>query len=592
MLIQPIVENAIIHGLREKAKGGIINITIKEQNCFISISVKDNGVGMDDEKINVLLSEVKSKSTGLGFLLSKHFSKSIEVVDEVSNGRDAVDKALLLKPHIILMDIHMPIMEGLEACTIIKKKCEETEFIILTAFNYFDYAKQAIHIGVSDYLLKPFSNDEFVNSLNKVINKINSKNLMANKSNELKESYKKISPYLEKQMIENIAYGVTLTDNQFNEYRNIFGIDSVKFCCIIFNLNEKKIFSRNSIVLIKNKLNVLFPKIIGGLCLNDIILFVFDESVGSKILSRWFENLINELRSDFKLQYDVTLSIGVSAINEGLNQLYLSYKDAKRCSENTENKNYGWEDKTIEKNETNKNIETNNNIDTNNNSETNRNINTNNNIDEVNHILSGKLIKEDLNGAIIELDTILSNLLSRDGSPDLLIVKKILLVMFNSVIEDINKFTSKDFKSFSKDKILKELVDLREISDLKNCVNLILKKLITYISNYKRSKNIDVVEKVKNYIENNYMNDISLDNLALYVSMSSFYLSRIFSKVYGTNIKEYIIKIRMEKAKSMLIEGNKYVKQIAFEVGYVDQNYFSKSFKKYTNISPKEYCNL
>ena len=148
----------------------------------------------------------------LRFLLDKYFSESIEVVDEVNNGRDAVDKALLLKPHIILMDIHMPIMDGLEACSLIKNNYKETEFIILTAFNYFDYAKKAIHIGVSDYLLKPFSNDEFVSSLNKVINKINSKNSMVNKNNELKETYKKISPYVEKQMVANIAYGVTLTD--------------------------------------------------------------------------------------------------------------------------------------------------------------------------------------------------------------------------------------------------------------------------------------------------------------------------------------------------------------------------------------------
>ena len=84
---------------------------------------------------------------------------------------------------------------------------------------------------------------------------------------------------------------------------------------------------------------------------------------------------------------------------------------------------------------------------------------------------------------------------------------------------------------------------------------MILKNLINYISSYKRSKNIDVVKKVKGYIENNYMNDVSLDNLAQYVSMSSFYLSRIFSK--ADSIKEYIIKIRMEKAKSMLIEGGK-----------------------------------
>jgi len=504
----------------------------------------------------------------LRFLLGKYFSKSIEIVDEVSNGRDAVDKARELKPHIILMDIHMPIMEGLEACSLIKKNNEETEFIILTAFNYFDYAKQAIHIGVSDYLLKPFSNEGFVSSLHKVISKINSKNSIVNKNNELKENYRKISPYVEKQMVENVAYGVTLTDDQFNEYRDIFRIESVKFCCIVFTLIENELFCENSTVLIKNKLNTLFPIIVGSLCLNDIILFVFDEEVGSKVLSRGFEDLLNSLKDDFKLSDDVTLSIGASAISEGLNQLYPSYKEAKRCSESTDNIDLRLNGKSL------------------------KNIGSNNNVNRPNHILSGKIIKEDLNGSIIELDTILSDILSRDGSPNLLIVKETLLVMLDGVIEDINEFIGKDFKGFSKDKILEELINLRKISDLKNCSSLILKNLITYISSYKRSKNIDVVEKVKDYIDNNYMNGVSLDNLAQYVSMSSFYLSRIFSKVEGTNIKEYIIKIRMEKAKSMLIEGTKTVKQISWEVGYVDQNYFSKAFKKYTNISPKEYYNL
>jgi len=497
--------------------------------------------------------------------LDKYFSDCIEVVDEVNNGRDAVDKALLLKPHIILMDIHMPIMDGLDAASLIKKNYKEAEFIILTAFNYFDYAKKAIHIGVSDYLLKPFSNDEFISSLKKVINKINSKNLMINKNNELKETYKKISPYVEKQMVANIAYGVTLTEEQFNEYRNILNIDSVMFCCITFNLKDKKIFDENSIVVIKNKLSILFPKIVGGLCLNHIILFVFDETVGSKIVSRAFENLLDSLRQDFKLDYDANLSIGASATNEGLNQLYLCYKEAKRVCESIEINN------SLSKSDLTRN---------------------NSNINEVNHILSGKIINEDLTGAIIELDGILSNLISKNESPDLTIVKNMVLVILDSIIEDIIEFVGKDFKSINKDKILSEFLDLKEFSDLKNCISMVLKNFINYISSYKRSKNIDLLEKVKNYIETNYMNDISLDNLAQYVSMSSFYLSRIFSKAYDINIKEYIIKIRMERAKGMLVEGNKSVKQIAFEVGYLDQNYFSKAFKKYTNISPKEYSNL
>ncbi|MGV8981262.1 helix-turn-helix domain-containing protein [Clostridium sp.] len=500
----------------------------------------------------------------LRFLLDKYFSESIEVVAEVSNGRDAVDRASLFKPNIILMDIHMPIMDGLEACSIIKNNYKETEFVILTAFNYFDYAKKAIHIGVSDYLLKPFSNDEFISSLNKLILKINSKSSIINNNNELKETYKKISPYVEKQMVANIAYGVTLTEIQFNEYKNILNIDSAKFCCIIFNL-DKKIFNENSIVVIKNKLSILFPKIVGGLCLNHIILFVFDEAVGSKILSRVFDNLLNNLQENFKLNYDGTLTIGVSSTYVGFNQLYLSYKEAERCFKNKTNKN------SLSKKEV---------------------LNNNKKVNEVNHIISCKIVNEDLNGAIIEVDIMLDNLLCANDCSNLLVTKKNLLVILDRIIDDITEFVGKDFKSFNKDKILNELVNLTEILDLKNCVNMVLKDLIHYISSYKRSKNIDLLEKVKIFIENNYMNDISLDNLAQYVSMSSFYLSRIFSKAYGMNIKEYIIKIRMEKAKCLLMEGNKSVKQIASEVGYLDQNYFSKAFKKYTNISPKEYCHL
>jgi len=506
----------------------------------------------------------------LRFLLYKYFFESIQVIEEVNNGRDAVNAALLFKPDIILMDIHMPIMDGLEACSIIKKDYSEIECIILTAFNYFDYAKKAINIGVSDYLLKPFSNEEFVNSLDSVINKINSKNAVLNKNNELKDNYKKISPYVEEQMVTNIAYGITLTENQFNEYRNILSIGSVKFCCIIFNLEEKKIFNENSIVIIKNKLSILFPKVVGSLCLNHIILFIFDEDVRSKILSRNFDDLLSDLRETFKLNFEATLSSGVSSENEGLNQLYLSYKEAERCFDYKEKKNFTFENEQI------KSI-----------SSTNTS-----NINKFKHNISYKIINEDLNGAIIELDNIINNILSRDDNTDFLISKSMLLEMLNNVIEDINKFTDKDFKRLNKDKLLKELIELSEIKDLKNCVIMIIKNFINYITSYKRSKNIDVLEKVKNYMEINYMNDISLDNLAQYAAMSSFYLSRSFSKAYGISIKEYMIKIRMEKAKSMLIEGNRSVKQIAMEVGYLDQNYFSKAFKKYTNISPKEYCHL
>ncbi|MBU3112197.1 sensor histidine kinase [Clostridium lacusfryxellense] len=113
MLIQPIVENAIVHGLKEMDNGGIINITINKKNNFIYITIKDNGIGMDDEKINALFSEVKSKSTGLGVFNVK---KRLELY---FNRND-------------LIEIHSQIGEGTQV--IISIPIEESEDIV-EAFN-------------------------------------------------------------------------------------------------------------------------------------------------------------------------------------------------------------------------------------------------------------------------------------------------------------------------------------------------------------------------------------------------------------------------------------------------------------------------
>lgn len=492
----------------------------------------------------------------LRFLLDKHYSHCIQIVDEVSNGRDAVEKSLLLRPDIILMDIHMPILDGLEASNIIKKECKNAEFIILTAFNYFDYAKKAINIGVSDYLLKPFSNDEFFNSLNKVIEKAGSKISNETKNQKLKKNYSKVVPYIEKQIIADIVFGVSMTEAQFEEYMEILSIKSTEFCCILFSMDTKGVFCEKSVSTIKHKLNIFFRKNIVGLCLNSIVAFVFDESLGSKILGARFKNLLSELSYDLELKTDENLSIGVGSINEGNNKLYFSYKEAKRSTLSEQIS------KSIEK----KDIA----------------------IDTYN-ILCGKIINEDLNGAIIEFDNILSPLIIKKGIYNLLEIKEGISDMLNIIIENINEFTCKDFKDLDKDKVLQELAELNEFADIKSYASVIIKNLIGFIKNYKKSKNIDVVEKVKKYIETNYMNEISLDTLAQYVSLSSFYLSRIFSKTENIHIREYIIKIRMEKAKNMLQEKNIPIKKIAMDVGYTDVNYFSKAFKKYEKMSPKQY---
>lgn len=112
----------------------------------------------------------------LAYLFEKYFEDKIQVVASLSNGQKAVDFEKDNQVDLILMDIHMPILDGIEASNIIRNRNENVQIIILTAYSEFEYARQAIDFGVFKYLLKPIEDDEFVLAINDAIQKIKSTN--------------------------------------------------------------------------------------------------------------------------------------------------------------------------------------------------------------------------------------------------------------------------------------------------------------------------------------------------------------------------------------------------------------------------------
>jgi two-component system, response regulator YesN len=144
-------------------------------------------------------------------------------------------------------------------------------------------------------------------------------------------------------------------------------------------------------------------------------------------------------------------------------------------------------------------------------------------------------------------------------------------------------------KPYSDEEFLESINKVSEKVKNRKQVNPPVEELVEEVSDYNISNNSEIVETAKRYIELNYTKEISLEEIAGHVSVSSFYLSRIFSKREGMTYKDYLIKLRMERAKQLLKEGKKSIKEISMDVGYVDQNYFSRAFKKYYHKSPKEF---
>jgi two-component system response regulator YesN len=97
------------------------------------------------------------------------------------------------------------------------------------------------------------------------------------------------------------------------------------------------------------------------------------------------------------------------------------------------------------------------------------------------------------------------------------------------------------------------------------------------------------IENVKEYVERKYNEDISLENVAMHIGLSSFHLSKMFKKTEGINFKEYVIGVRIRHAKLLLAEGRLNIGEIAQHVGYPNANYFSRAFKESCGVSPTEF---
>ncbi|EDS78019.1 transcriptional regulator [Clostridium novyi A str. 4552] len=159
--------------------------------------------------------------------------------------------------------------------------------------------------------------------------------------------------------------------------------------------------------------------------------------------------------------------------------------------------------------------------------------------------------------------------------------KKIILM---SAYDDF-KFVQKALRIKVDDYLLKPIRPQKIVSIL----NEFIKDTTRKIQEENTENCTEEFKEVIEYIDNNFKNDITLKDVANCVNFSSSYLSKLFKKEMGINFNRYITKIRINKAKELLINSTISVNEIAFSVGYNEPNYFCKVFKKIVKMTPSEY---
>lgn len=489
----------------------------------------------------------------LKYLINKYYKDKIEIIGEVSDGEKAINQVYKTIPDLIFMDIEMPKINGLEASEIIKNKYSNIEILILTAYSHFEYAKKALQIGVNDYLIKPYDIKEFKHTIDNVILKLEKSSQQKLESNKINCKVSTLKKYLEKNFILDLICKDTLTTLELKEYEENLNINEKYYKCILikFNVDTKEI--EKMVRPLKIKLCFFSKTIIGGSFFKEIIFFIFADSQ-EKITQD--NTILDELSNCFNIYSIKNYNIEISKIFDTFSQIKNSYNNVKTKTFNHINycnmNSYSYEEESL---------------------------------------FIKYLLDENTNMALQVFSKIFEKIRLSYCSSYLEEQKKYLKQLSLIIDRNVLRYFNKKLYLNDINKALSEIENCTTSFELFSYMKNYITELATQISHSKQCYYKKFIDDIKKYIDNNYKENISLQKISEEYNVSFSYLSKIFKQTEGICFKNYLTKIRMEKAIHLINEGNIYITKVCFDVGYSDPNYFSKAFKKYTGISPTSYIN-
>lgn len=485
------------------------------------------------------------------------------------SGRDAIEKSQIFKPDIVFMDIRMPGITGIDAIEQIKKTCIDTIFIIITAYDQFDFALEALKLGVLEYILKPVNKDKVIQVLNKAISFINIEREKLNTELELKEKIGCILPILENSFI----YSIVLTNNKlddFSRYKSIFNIKANGGFILTIQFDNSDLLQNSYLnqsfyEYTKNIFKSKYTCIVGPLILNQIVIFIPTELTQSEYKLRLeIINNINTIYNTLKVKLNSDFTIGIGKHYDSAQKLFMSYEESQKAIQHSKNSGViHIMDIPIET----------------------ENIITYSMNDE--KLLNDSISSGDIINSIQTFCNIFKIICfeSNDNSKN---INGRVLELMVLVHQSAYKYGLKnnDFDALS---YINKILSFNNKHELKVwCINRI-ELIINEICNLKESKVNHLIVKAKNFIYKNFDKDITLEDVAKEVCITPHYFSRLFKDETNENFIDFITSIRIEKAKDLLINSEYSIKEISYKIGYTDPNYFSRIFKKTTSYSPSEF---
>lgn len=491
-------------------------------------------------------------------------SIGMEVVADVENGQQALEVCEALKPDIIITDIKMPVMDGLTLIKNVRQKNERIRFIILSCLEEFHIVREAISLGVSDYVLKlTMTQEDMENVLEKVKKELTAmdkgrqghgnekdkkrfddalKNYLYYRLEMAQERKKIILEQFSKPDTQ-IRMAVMEIDH-YPEVRKIFNdaygsiLDSA-----VENILRELLFKEN---------HILLPEKDGR------FIMILEEAEEESVLTEHLQQLLEQIREILKRYVKSSVSFGISVQGKGYQPLYEMYHQCGQALEKKFfyglNRNYFY---SIQ------------------------------NPDDCKMIIQrkmGQMIWKLKKGKSVEAR--LKE--AADGFCQHENPITIRHYFEHAINVEMCRILPEGEKRY---RIAEQFLSRLKESQTFDEVLSVYESCMEYLQSASDEQEYlsKPVKDILYYISQHYAEDITLDQVSRMVELSRTYVCGLFKKEMGVNLTNYIMNYRIEKAKAFLRETNLKSYEIAEKVGFLDESYFSRTFKKVTGQSPNAF---
>lgn len=510
-------------------------------------------------------------------LLIKHLidwnNLGIKLVGMAHNSSDAMKIVAETNPDIVFTDIRMPGQDGLELIRLIKAKDEKIDFIIISGYRDFDYARRAIQYGAEDYILKPIKKIDLENAIQRIVERRDSRNYLNNQNASIiRNSFieRLVNSSCEEVNFINPDLFNTKYDLNFNK-PDYFAY-SLKIDVLWEEVEHYDDYLKKRILpVIENSFSS--SDINHCSCVVDDIIYGIincDANDHSK-LKQLMRYIILDIKNLTGLDKETHITIGLSTNTNKIETISEKFKESTQA---VQNRLLAGVDRVIEFIPTTKAATVN---------------------DYVSQALQQKIIMtmdtllhENLGPLLNEIEkTVLETRYSTglvclevcNRIFELFIMKAATILESELVNELRNDYTSKSRMAPS----IQGLVLV-----LQEFINRVFNLSISSI----RKREKKPIQDAKIFINNHYSEQLSLEDVAQHVGLNPSYFSYFFKKETGITFVEFITLMRFENAKALLVDGKDCISDIAKAVGFNDDKYFSNVFRKLSGISPSQYRRL